>query len=221
MRTHSISRLALLGLLLAGSASAQPLYRSVDANGRVTYSDRPPASANANAGPSPAGAQGPATAGNEGASAGLPYALRQTAQRYPVTLYTQANCEPCANGRTLLQTRGIPFNERTIGSAQDAAALEQLSGQSSLPLLTLGSQQLKGFSETEWSRYLDAAGYPSSNQLPPGYRPPPAQPMVAASPAAPAASSPPASAARPAPAAPALPPPAGTPTPQNPAGIRF
>lgn len=212
MRTHSISLLTFLGLLLAGSASAQNLYRSVDANGRVTFSDRPPA--NASARPGQAGTPG----ADEGGNPSLPYALRQTAQRYPVTLYTQADCEPCASGRTLLQTRGIPFDERTINNPQDGAALERLSGQTSLPLLTLGSQQLKGFSETEWSRYLDAAGYPPSNQLPPGYRPPPPRPMVAASPAAvPAPGAAPAPAARPA----LPPPPAGTPTPDNPAGIRF
>jgi glutaredoxin len=196
-------------LLAAGAASAQGLYRNVDANGRVTYTDRPPA---ANASPAPVGRSG----AGAGASAQLPFELRQIVQRYPVTLYTGDDCAPCATGRQLLQTRGIPFDERTVKSSEDIAALERLSGRNGLPLLTIGSQQLKGYSDAEWSQYLDAAGYPKSVQLPAGYRNPPAQPLVAqqAAPAAPA----PAPAAVQAP--PAMPAPEA-PTPSNPAGIRF
>ncbi|MDN4587646.1 NrdH-redoxin [Xenophilus aerolatus] len=196
-------------LLAAGAASAQGLYRNVDANGRVTYTDRPPA---ANAQPAPVGRSG----GSAGTSAQLPFELRQIVQRYPVTLYTGDDCAPCATGRQLLQTRGIPFDERTVKSSEDIAALERLSGRNGLPLLTIGSQQLKGFSDAEWSQYLDAAGYPKSVQLPPGYRNPPAQPLVAQQ-AAPAAPAPAPAAVQAPPATPAP----EAPTPSNPAGIRF
>ncbi len=196
-------------LFTAGAATAQGLYRNVDANGRVTYTDRPPA---ANAQPAPVGRSD----GGAGASAQLPFELRQIVQRYPVTLYTGDDCAPCTAGRQLLQTRGIPFDERTVKSSEEIAALERLSGRNGLPLLTIGAQQLKGFSDTEWSQYLNAAGYPKSVQLPPGYRNPPPQPLVAqqAVPAAPA----------PAPAAaprPSVGPATDAPTPSNPAGIRF
>jgi hypothetical protein len=96
------------------------------------------------------------------------------------------------------------------------AALQRLSGQNSLPLLTIGSQQLKGFSDAEWSQYLDAAGYPKGSQLPAGWRNGPAQPLVAQQPAA----EPAPAAAAPAPAA-DVPAAASGPTPSNPAGIRF
>ena len=205
--------LCTLTLLLAATgALAQQVYRQVGPGGRVTFSDQPPA----------AGAQ-PAKPGTGGAApsavstAGLPYELRQVVQRYPVTIYTSAECAPCDTGRSLLTTRGVPFDERTIKTTQDAEALQRLSGQASLPLLTIGTQQLKGFSDAEWSQYLDAAGYPRSNQLPAGYRMPPAAPLVAqqAAPTTPAAE-------RAAPAAPAAPAPAPQgPTPSNPAGIKF
>ncbi|MDI3380961.1 glutaredoxin family protein [Xenophilus aerolatus] len=195
-------------LLAAGAASAQGLYRNVDANGRVTYTDRPPA---ANAQPAPVGGSG----GSASSSAQLPFELRQIVQRYPVTLYTGDDCAPCTTGRQLLQTRGVPFDERTVKSNEDIAALERLSGRNGLPLLTIGSQQLKGFSDAEWSQYLDAAGYPKSVQLPAGYRNPPPQPLVAQQPAAPAPARPAVQAAPP--AAPV----SDAPTPSNPAGIRF
>ena len=121
--------------------------------------------------------------------------------------------------RTLLTTRGIPFQERTVNSNQEVEALQKLSGQTSLPLLTIGTQQLPGFSDTQWAQYLDAAGYPRSNGLPSGYRNPPAQPMVAQLTRAPA---PAPAAPRAAPEEQPLPaaPPSG-PTPENPAGIKF
>lgn len=204
--------LLLIGIALAASAAtAQQVYRQVDKNGQVIFSDQPPA---ANAQPAaPRG--GVSTVGDGGAISGLPYELQQVAQRYPVTLYTRDDCAPCDSGRSLLSTRGVPFNERQVKTSADAEALQRLSGETSLPLLAIGGQQLKGFSDTTWSQYLDAAGYPKSIRLPAGYRNPPAQPMVAqqAAPAAPAATA--VTSPRP-----AVPPPAA-PSPSNPAGIQF
>lgn len=188
---------------------AQPIYRNVDKNGKVTFSDRAPTA-------STEPAAGPQAGITPPANAGLPYELRQVAQRYPVTLYTGEECAPCGAARSLLTTRGIPFEERTVKSSQDVEALQRMSSQASLPLLTIGSQQLKGFSDTEWSQYLDAAGYPKSNSLPATYRNPPARPLVAVQ-AAPVAREP--VPAAPAPQQPA-PAPSG-PTPSNPAGIKF
>jgi glutaredoxin len=205
----ALSGLALL--LVAGASLAQPVYRSVDSKGKVVFTDQPPV---ANAAPA-AGGGGVSTVGG---GAPLPYELRQVVQRYPVTLYASTDCAPCGAARSLLTTRGVPFDERSIKSNEDIAALQRLSGQTGLPLLTIGTQQVQGFSDTEWSQYLDAAGYPRSSQLPTGYSNPPPQPLVAQQ-----------AAAAPAPAAPAaapagsdLPPaPSGGPAPGNPAGIKF
>ena len=204
---HRLSTTALL--LIAAGAMAQPIYRNVDKNGKVTFSDRAPAA-------STEPAKGPQAASAEPSNAGLPYELRQVAQRYPVTLYSGEECAPCSTARSMLTSRGIPFEERTVKSSPDVEALQRLSAQTSLPLLTIGAQQLKGFSDSEWSQYLDAAGYPKSNSLPATYRNPPARPLVAVQ-AAPVARE--AAPAAPAPQQPA-PAPSG-PTPSNPAGIKF
>jgi len=205
--TRRLTGLALL--LVAAGAMAQPIYRNVDKNGKVTFSDRAPAASTEPA----AAPQGTATPAS---TAGLPYELRQVAQRYPVTLYTSEDCAPCSAARTLLTTRGIPFDERTVKSNEEIEALQRLSSQSSLPLLTIGTQQLKGYADGEWSQYLDAAGYPKSNSLPAGYRNGPARPLIAAQQAAPT----PRAAA---PAAQPAPPPAAPSDPGagNPAGIKF
>ncbi len=198
--------------LLCGWASAQAVYRIVGPDGKVTFSDRPP----------PAGTQ--ARAAGTGAAAApdspaLPYALQQVAGRFPVTLYTASDCAPCASARNLLVTRGIPFTERTIATNEDIDALQRLSGDTNLPFGTIGSQQLKGFADVEWTQYLDAAGYPRTSQLPANYRRPAATPLVAVR----AAPQPPAATTEGAPSAAAAPTPAPAPAraPANPAGITF
>lgn len=166
--------LAALALLAAWPAMAQGVHRIVGPDGRVTFSDQAPSAGNAR---SPGSASGSAAPAGEAGSA-LPYELRQTAARFPVLLYTSADCAPCNSGRNLLNSRGIPYTEKTISSREDAEALRRLSSDASLPLLTIGGQKLRGYLETEWTQYLDAAGYPKQSALPPGYRRPAPAPLV-------------------------------------------
>ena len=174
------SALASAVFLLSGALHSQTIYRIVGADGRVTFSDKQPAaSENVTA----LGSGGRALAAG---SSALPAELRQVAGKFPVTLYTSSNCTPCAQGRELLGSRGIPFTEKTVSTAEDMAALQRISGDNSMPLLSVGSQQLKGFSDLEWTQYLDAAGYPKSTPLPAGYRNPAATPLVVVQQAAPA-----------------------------------
>lgn len=214
----SIALLSITLLSAVGSAvHAQQVYRSVGPDGRVTFSDRSPVEVPAQAGAS-------RNAPPSGASAALPYELRQISTRFPVTLYTGAECTPCVSARNLLVNRGVPFTERTVNSNDDIDALKRLSGATSLPFGTIGGQQLSGFADVEWTQYLDAAGYPKQSQLPASYRPAPATPLVAVeSRPAPAAASgsqanKPATATQP--RAPIASPPNG-PSPANPAGITF
>lgn len=215
-RLGKFPALLLIGALAcAASVQAQPVYRVVGPDGKVTFSDRAPETTAPGARTS---STAQAAAGTD--TAALPYALRQVVQRFPVTLYTGSTCAPCDSARSLLVARGVPFTERTVGTSEDVEALEKLSGKSNLPFATIGGQQLEGFSETDWSQYLDAAGYPKQSQLPANYRRAPAAPLVALKPAqeAPksAAEKPAAAPAR----RPAVPAPSG-PTPSNPAGIKF
>lgn len=172
------ARALLVMAVAAGSlvwplAQAQQVYRIVGSDGKVTFSDRAPPTGNASAGPSSA------SAAAASASVGLPVELRQLAGKYPVMLYTSNNCAPCSAARSMLTSRGIPFAEKTVTSAEDTQALQRISGDNSLPFLTIGSQQLKGYSDMEWTQYLNAAGYPPSSVLPASYRAPDATPLVA------------------------------------------
>ncbi|MBE0473199.1 glutaredoxin domain-containing protein [Rhodoferax sp.] len=195
-----------------GTLQAQTVYRIVGPDGQVTFSDKPPATPASKVTPLENARPTAAPVAPE-----LPYVLRQVVGKYPVTLYSSSGaCAPCDSARKLLTARGVPFSEKTIGTAQDAEALQKLSGGNAVPFLTIGTQHVAGFSTSEWTEHLNAAGYPQSNQLPANYRQAPPAPLVA--PANPAAPEP----ATSAPAEPLLPSVTAPQTsPDNPAEIKF
>ncbi len=203
----ALTALATLLALTLPQVQAQAVFRIIGPDGRVTFSDKPPAPSD-KATKLDASGRASAVAGAE-----LPFELRQIVNRYPVTLYSGEGCEPCNNGRTLLTSRGIPFTERTIITPQDGEALQKLSGEASLPFLTIGGQRLRGFQAGEWGQFLDAAGYPPTSMLAGGYRNPKPTPLVAPIKPVPVAKE----------AEPGLPPPPVAPNngPSNPAGIQF
>lgn len=212
MKSTPSHRAALAAMLLLATSAlwAQNVYRSVDPSGRITYSDQPPVAAAA-----PERKSAAVTSGSDDVNAALPYLLRQATAAFPVTLYTGPSCgEPCNTARTLLVRRGVPFSEMTVSTQQDVDALQRLSGQASLPFLTIGGQHLRGFSDSDWNQYLSAAGYPASSQLPANYRNAPATALtpLPATPAEPTRTQ----------GAPAVAPPQPqNRTPSNPAGIQF
>lgn len=211
--------LPLMLALLAAGAQAQTVYRIVGPDGKVTFSDKAPDTPSKNS-------QAVVTTnagGGDSAGAGLPYELGKVAARFPVTIFTGQNCPPCDSGRRLLVSRGIPFTERTINTNEDLQALNKLGSDSSLPFAKIGGQNLSGFSESEWTQYLDAAGYPKTSQLPTNYRRPAATPLTQPPKAAPAASASDAATAETGGRARPTAPPADSnaPNPNNPAGLKF
>jgi glutaredoxin len=178
---------ATLLALATLAAPALALYKVVGPDGRVTYTDRPPADASARITPMQGGTvnEVPATGPDT-----LPQDLRRVATRYPVTLYGAADCAPCEASRKLLQERGIPFTEKLVVTEDDAAAMERVIGARTVPALTIGAQALRGLSPPEWNAYLDAAGYPRESRLPKNWQPPPAAPLVARQPVRPVAPAP-------------------------------
>ena len=157
---------------LAGSAHAQ--YKVVNPDGSVTYTDRPPLASNVRV----------TSLSRNGVRAAraqeiaLPSELRSVVQRHPVVLYSMADCAPCMNARKLLQQRGVPYNEKSVVTEDDVAALVRLVGSRTLPSMSVGAQPVRGWSEQDWHAYLDVAGYPRENRLPAGWQVPDATPLV-------------------------------------------
>ena len=148
--------LCLAAALAASSAQAQTtLYKWVDKDGQVQYTEFPPPKDAKNVSEKSYRGGGPSTEEQ------VPYATRVATQRNPVTLYVSTACgDLCDNGRALLSKRGVPFaqkNAQTDPAAQDE--LMKLAGSLSVPFLKVGESNVHGFDEGAWNSALDRAGY--------------------------------------------------------------
>jgi glutaredoxin len=151
-------------LLLVGisamtiSAIAQTnMYRWVDKDGKVHFSDQPPPQTEKNV-------QQKRIQGNVIEVDKMPFATRDAMKKNPVVLYTAANCDACKEGRTLLTTRGIPFTEKVVDKDQKLLdELKKTAGETSVPMLMIGNNPIKGYETVQWQSALDTAGYPRVN----------------------------------------------------------
>ncbi|HET9700468.1 MAG TPA: glutaredoxin family protein [Burkholderiales bacterium] len=148
--------------ILALPAAAGTMYRWVDAEGQVHYTDKPP----------PASAkdvkQQPIKAPSTDEAARLPYATQMAARNFPVTLYATDCGDPCTQARQFLRKRGIPYTEKDPQQPAEYQDLSKLlSGQMEVPVLKVGSSLTRGFNEEGWHNALDVAGYPRSAGAPP------------------------------------------------------
>ena len=164
------ARLCAAALLLGAAGAAMAQYKIVGPDGKVTFTDKPPTAADMRNG------AGNASAGGGGSGA-FPYETRQASTRYPVTLYAQKSCDPCDQARRAMRARGIPFSEYSIDTNPDADKLKQRFGELTLPVITIGTQTIKGFRQSDVDSYLDAAGYPKTAHLA-GYSWPAAVPFA-------------------------------------------
>jgi hypothetical protein len=142
---------ALTMVLAAGSLPAAQLYRWVDEKGGVEWRDTPPPAEARNV-------EQRKVVGNIIQTSAVPYSVQQAMKAHPVTLWTADCGEPCAIARTHLARRGVPHALRD--AQKDREALQKATGGLDVPVLLVGSQQLKGYLESSWDAALDYAGYP-------------------------------------------------------------
>ena len=155
MRSSLIAA-AIIAISSSADASAQ-MYRWMDSEGRVHYTQTPPPPNAKNAEQKNLGA------GNTAAAINLPYATRVAQQNFPVTLYTSPACgAPCEQARALLVKRTVPFREVSVTEQEQFDQVKKISGGAQLPVLTVGSQIQVGFLESAYIGLLDTAGYPAS-----------------------------------------------------------
>ncbi len=157
--------LFLVCVALTCTAGAAEMYRWVDKDGKVHYTDSPP--------PASAKKVEEKNLGGSSISGGdLPYATRAAAKNFPVTLYVSDCGEPCTQARQHLAKRGIPYTPKNPTSNDaDADALRKLVGNPQVPVLVVGNASpIKGYDAASWDAALDSAGYPKSK--PYGYKEP-------------------------------------------------
>lgn len=143
-------------LLFAATATlfAAQLYRWVDEKGNVEWRDTPPP-------PTAKKVERRKIGVSTIETSELPYSVQQAVKNFPVTLWLTDCGDTCNKARAHLDRRGVPYTERNVQS--DVEAFKKASGGSmEVPLLFVGSNQLKGYLESDWDAALDTAGYPKT-----------------------------------------------------------
>jgi Domain of unknown function (DUF4124) len=143
--------LGLAMLCVAAPLAAAQLYRWVDDRGNVEWRDTPPPATAKNV-------EQRNVSSNTIQTSTLPYSTQQAVKNFPVTLWVFDCGEPCTKARGHLARRGVPYSERNAQREMDE--LKKLIGGTEVPLLIIGSRQLKGYLESDWDSALDTAGYP-------------------------------------------------------------
>ncbi len=143
----------LMACVFATPAIAADVYRWVDQNGVVNYSDQLPIGIARNF-------QQKQIYANV-IDAQPSYSMVTASHKHPVVLFG-GDCGPlCGNARALLEKRGIPYTLKDPQkSRQDAVELNRLTGGMNLPVLRIGDQIFKGFEAEKWNEALDHADYP-------------------------------------------------------------
>lgn len=161
-------------LLLALAPAHAEVYKWVDADGNVHYSDSPPP-------PGARKSERKRLGDNAAAEPSMPYVLQEAVKNHPVTLYVYDCGEGCTQAMALLSKRGVPH---TVKNPFEPAIREELKqvtgGQVVVPVMQVGRAVLRGFEEGQWNSALDIAGYPATALI----KLPPARPVAMPNPAA-------------------------------------
>jgi glutaredoxin len=174
--TAAVALLVCVASALAAGQASQQVYRYVDPDGRVVYSDKPPP-------PDARDPQAKRIGRNTIETSDLSYTAAMAQERFPVTLYSFACGTVCDSASALLNKRGIPHTMIDVSAGDGADKLKRLTGGLDAPALQVGDQYTTGFNENRWQNMLSDAGYPKTP-------PPRTAPVGKAPPTAPDANSP-------------------------------
>ena len=112
------------------AAQAQQVFRYIDKDGRIVYTDRsPPADSKE--------VQAKRLSPNFIENNDVPIATSQAMDRFPVTLYTFACGLVCTNAEALLNRRGVPFSTVNVEEPKGADQLQKLAWQGLIPVALL------------------------------------------------------------------------------------
>lgn len=184
-KSFAISLLAL-AIALPTLTDAQQVYRWVDADGRVQYSDQPPP-------PGTKNVQEKNVGGNSIQNNDLSLVAQDAQKKNPVTIYTSECGEACDAAKAYLNKRGIPHTVvDPTRSLELNKKFKEETGGAVVPVMKVGEKRLSGWNESSWASSLDAAGYPKT---PPFSKPKPVEDRAGLEPTPPKA--PPADADKP------------------------
>ena len=149
----------MLFAMLSANAAEVKLYKWVDADGKVSYQDRPP----------PVGQKYEEKSFTEqGADTRRDAEVKRekAASDNPVKLYIVQACESCGLVQTILDLNEIPYDHIDIEADEEAhKELVKVSGSARVPTMTIGDKVISGFDRNKIEDTLKEQGYPVAKQV--------------------------------------------------------
>jgi glutaredoxin len=147
-------------LIALSSAHAQTLYRSIGPDGRVVYSDKPPADGRVDKTLKfenlPASEVPASTWSYVEQLRRMKAAEPPAVQAQGVVLYAASWCGYCKKAKAYLAGRGIAYQEIDIDTEAGKRAFALAGGGRGVPLLVANGQQVKGFAPKAYDAVLAA-----------------------------------------------------------------
>ena len=150
MKLLLVTALMAIGIT---AVQADTLYKWVDSQGRISYHDQPP--------PDGAGYRVEEKVLGSGNKHKGDDTLAKIAEKFPVILYSVADCGSCDLARLYLQKRKVPFTEQNLNTNPELQqTIKKKIGSLSAPTITIGDKVMKGYMESLLEGELDGVGYP-------------------------------------------------------------
>lgn len=153
-----ITALLVTVLVLHSSAQAAKLYKWVDADGKISYQDRPPPDEqefeviktySGSAQPRRKAAKNPTT-------------QEAVADKKAIRFFTKSDCAVCPLVQNILQQYGLLF--KTLDIENDPAvakALRDLTGALQVPVVAIDETVINDFSRDQFNKILKDHNYPA------------------------------------------------------------
>ena len=148
---------SLVALLLLPSTLLAEMYKYVDENGKVVYTDTPPPGKkskkldlkiNTFSAPPEVSSLGNPPRQTAGATAGAA----------KVRMFTTTWCGYCKQARAYLRARGIAFEDIDVEASAAGNAEYRALGGRGVPVILVGNQRMDGYSEGSLAGLLKQAG---------------------------------------------------------------
>ena len=136
------------GLAVVAWPASAEIYRWIDPQGRVHFTDRPPDKSTAQV-------LRPKVVTYSGAPVMETLGKIQGAMiSKTLKLYSRQGCGYCKSARAYLRQRGIGFTDIDVESSEQAAAEYRSLGALGVPIFVLGNRKMLGFDETSMDAFL-------------------------------------------------------------------
>ena len=151
-------------LIAAATVHAEALYKVIGADGRVTYTDRPPADGKSTTvlqfADAPTSKLPESVLKYQAELAkGMQNRLAQAKKLDtggPATLFSASWCGYCTQAKAYLRNKGIVFRELDIDTPDGGRAYFEAGGQRGVPLILADGKRLSGFSSGAYDHFFAA-----------------------------------------------------------------